>query len=305
MLGKPCGTPCLVREPPPLLAWTMSRRTKGYLFLAFLIRFYIASQVIVRSYNHCLLEMEMRSTDDDLVDAAQTLRTVRLEQEHEPLLQARHQRYGSTRPSVASPSQTDTSSQSVSQTQLTGGHYIVDCPVAPQLVSKVSTSGVRQGMRLSRTEFTHCRYTAVTCDPNGFHSSQYNLRPLIFARPRPIEIFIAVAVYNEDDILLGRTLQTLLQNIKHLCNLKDEQWNEDGWKKVVVCIVGDGRAKFNSRAYSLLAAMGLYQEGVAVQSVDGQKTQAHVFEVQTLMMIGIFINFDGSTLLVPEFMSMK
>ena len=38
---------------------------------------------------------------------------------------------------------------------------------------------------------------------------------------------------------------------------------KDGWKKVVVCIVSDGRLKINSRTLSVLAAMGVYQEGVA------------------------------------------
>jgi chitin synthase len=86
-------------------------------------------------------------------------------------------------------------------------------------------------------------------------------------------------VYNEDDILLGRTLQTLMQNIKYLCNLKHEQWNKDGWKKIVVCIVGDGRRRFDLRAYSLLAALGLYQEGVAAEIVEDEETQARIYEV--------------------------
>lgn len=33
--------------------------------------------------------------------------------------------------------------------------------------------------------------------------------------------------------------------------------------QVVVCIVSDGRLKINSRTLSVLAAMGIYQEGVA------------------------------------------
>jgi hypothetical protein len=36
--------------------------------------------------------------------------------------------------------------------------------------------------------------------------------------------------------------------------------NEEGWKKVVVCIVSDGRAKINARTLNVIATVGAYQD---------------------------------------------
>lgn len=77
-------------------------------------------------------------------------------------------------------------------------------------------------------------------------------------------------MYNEDDVLFCRTMRGLMQNISHLCNRnKSRTWGEDGWKKVVVCIVSDGRSKINPRTRSVLAALGVYQDGVAKNVVNG------------------------------------
>ena len=50
---------------------------------------------------------------------------------------------------------------------------------------------------------------------------------------------------------------------------------------VVVCIVSDGRAKINSRTLSVLAAMGVYQDGVAKNVVAGKPVTAHIYEYTT------------------------
>ena len=55
-----------------------------------------------------------------------------------------------------------------------------------------------------------------------------------------------------------------MQNIAHLCTRsKSKTWGKEGWKKVVVCIVSDGRQKINSRTLSVIATMGAYQDGAA------------------------------------------
>ena len=46
---------------------------------------------------------------------------------------------------------------------------------------------------------------------------------------------------------------------------------KDSWKKIVVCIVSDGRTKINERAQALLAGLGVYQEGLAKSRVDDKK----------------------------------
>ena len=50
---------------------------------------------------------------------------------------------------------------------------------------------------------------------------------------------------------------------------------------VVVCIVSDGRAKINSRTLSVLAAMGVYQDGVAKNVVAGKPVTGHLYEYTT------------------------
>ena len=48
-----------------------------------------------------------------------------------------------------------------------------------------------------------------------------------------------------------------------------------------MCIVSDGRAKINSRTLSVLAAMGIYQDGVAKNVVAGKPVTAHIYEYTT------------------------
>jgi chitin synthase len=54
----------------------------------------------------------------------------------------------------------------------------------------------------------------------------------------------------------------VMKNIAHLCSRdKSKTWGKGGWEKVVVCIVSDGRTKIHPRTLSLLAALGVYQDG--------------------------------------------
>ena len=51
--------------------------------------------------------------------------------------------------------------------------------------------------------------------------------------------------YNEDDNLFCKSLTAIMKNIAHLCSRKrSSMWGDEGWKKVVVCIVSD--VSFNS-----------------------------------------------------------
>jgi chitin synthase len=63
-----------------------------------------------------------------------------------------------------------------------------------------------------------------------------------------------------------------MKNIAHLCSRnKSRTWGPDGWKKVVVTIVADGRKKIHPRVLDCLAALGVYQEG-------GEQTRARAGE---------------------------
>lgn len=71
----------------------------------------------------------------------------------------------------------------------------------------------------------------------------------------------------------------MIKNIAHLCSRgRSKTWGSEGWKKVVVCVVSDGRNKVNKRTLQVLNLMGCYQEGIAKDSVGGKDVTAHIFE---------------------------
>jgi chitin synthase len=51
---------------------------------------------------------------------------------------------------------------------------------------------------------------------------------------------------------------------------------QDGWKQVVICIVSDSRQKINSRTLSVIATIGVHQEGIATNVVNGKAVAAHI-----------------------------
>lgn len=73
----------------------------------------------------------------------------------------------------------------------------------------------------------------------------------------------------------------VMKNIAHICSLKkNAMWGPDGWKKIVVCIVADGRQVVNRRVLNVLASMGVYQSGIAKNVVDDKPVKAHIYEVR-------------------------
>ncbi|KAI1315891.1 Chitin synthase, class 1 [Mortierella claussenii] len=152
---------------------------------------------------------------------------------------------------------------------LTQGNLVLDCPVPSKLLDVLP--------RKNDEEFTSMRYTAVTCDPNEFSHQNYTLRPKMLNRET--ELFIVMTMYNEDEILFCRTMHGVMKNISHLCARdRSKTWGPEGWKKVVVCIVADGRYKCSRRVLSVLAMMGVYQDGIAKNAVGGKEVVAHLYE---------------------------
>ena len=126
------------------------------------------------------------------------------------------------------------------------------------------------------------RYSAATCDPNDFKDSGFTLRQVLYDPPRRTELFIVLTMYNEDEELFARSMHGVMKNVAHLCKRdRSKTWGKDGWRKVVVCIVSDGRAKINSRTLSAIAAMGIYQEGIAKNAINGKPVTAHIYEYTT------------------------
>lgn len=126
-----------------------------------------------------------------------------------------------------------------------------------------------------------CRYSAATCDPKEFVAQKFTLRQQLFQKPRHTELFIVVTMYNEDDVLFARTMAGVFKNINYLCSrTRSQTWGKDAWKKVVVCVVSDGRGKINPRTRSVLAGMGCYQDGIAKTTVNDKDVTAHIYEVR-------------------------
>ncbi|KAF9644602.1 glycosyltransferase family 2 protein [Thelephora ganbajun] len=153
--------------------------------------------------------------------------------------------------------------------QLTNGKLVIDLPVPPKLILP---------LRKSDRETGFTRYTAVTCDPDDFEKRGFFLRQN--ESNRSTELFICVTMYNEDEVLFCRTIYGLMKNIAHLCSRKNSRtWGKDAWKKVVVCIVADGRRRVHPRVLDCLTLLGVYQPGDYMQNaVNNKSVTAHLFE---------------------------
>ncbi|KAJ3749041.1 chitin synthase [Lentinula detonsa] len=152
--------------------------------------------------------------------------------------------------------------------QLTRGNLVLELPVPPNLVLP----------RMGEPEMMKMRYTAVTCDPDDFAKQGFSLRQVEMRRTT--ELFIVITMYNEDEILFCRTIYGVMKNIQHLCTRKSSQtWGADAWKKVVVCIVADGRKKIHPRVLDCLTLLGVYQPGPYMKNfIDDKEVTAHLFE---------------------------
>lgn len=159
--------------------------------------------------------------------------------------------------------------RSVRQVELFQGNLVLDMPVPSHIVP---------AGKANIEEFSKMRYTAATCDPDDFMRNKYSLRPFLYNRQT--ELFIVMTMYNEDEVLFVKTMNAVIKNIAHLCTRdRSKTWGPEGWKKVVVCIVSDGRNKVNKRTLQVLNLMGVYQDGIAKDTVGGKDVTAHIFEV--------------------------
>ncbi|KAH0832307.1 glycosyltransferase family 2 protein [Lanmaoa asiatica] len=177
--------------------------------------------------------------------------------------------------------------KTLKKVELFHGNFVLDSAVPSKLLDMCALRNER--------EFTHMRYSAATCDPNDFKDTGFTLRQVHYDPPRRTELFIVVTMYNEDDELFCRTMHGVIKNIVHLCKRdRSRTWGKDGWKKVVVCIVGDGRKKINSRTLSVIATMGAYQDGIAKSIVNERPVTAHIYEYTTQISVSPSMEIEGA-----------
>ncbi|RHZ78151.1 hypothetical protein Glove_167g49 [Diversispora epigaea] len=180
--------------------------------------------------------------------------------------------------------------KSTRHVELTQGNLILDCPVPDKILRNVKYT--------SDEEFTTMRYTAVTCDPDDFIKSKYLLRPHIYGRDT--ELMIVMTMYNEDDQLFIKTMSSAIKNVAFLCTRgKSKTWGHEGWKKVVVVVVSDGRNKVNKRTLKVLGAMGVYQDGIMQDNVGGKAVTGHLFEFTSQLMVDSEFNIRGQDKGIP------
>jgi chitin synthase len=173
------------------------------------------------------------------------------------------------------------------EVRLINGELILECKIPTILYSFLP--------RRDDVEFTHMRYTAVTCDPDDFVSRGYKLRQNIGTTHRETELFICITMYNENEIDFTRTMHGVMRNIAHFCSrAKSRTWGKEGWQKIVVCVISDGRAKVHPRTLDALAAMGCYQSGIAKNSVNAREVTAHVYEYTTQVSLDADLKFKGA-----------
>lgn len=173
------------------------------------------------------------------------------------------------------------------EVRLINGELILECKIPTILHSFLP--------RRDEREFTHMRYTAVTCDPDDFVLQGYKLRQNIGPTMRETELFICVTMYNEGEIEFTRTMHGIMRNIAHFCSrTKSRTWGKDGWQKIVVCIIADGRQKVHPRTLNALAALGVYQDGIAKNVVNQKEVTAHVYEYTTQVSLDESLKFKGA-----------
>ncbi|EIN12208.1 glycosyltransferase family 2 protein [Punctularia strigosozonata HHB-11173 SS5] len=177
--------------------------------------------------------------------------------------------------------------KTIKKVELFHGNFVLDSAVPTKLLNMCALRNER--------EFTHMRYSAATCDPNDFKDSGFTLRQVHYDPPRRTELFIVMTMYNEDEELFCRTMHGVIKNVAHLCKReRSKTWGKEGWKKVVVCVVSDGRQKINSRTLSVIAAMGAYQDGIAKNIVNGKEVTAHIYEYTTQISVTPSMKIEGA-----------
>ncbi|CAG8539426.1 5863_t:CDS:2 [Dentiscutata erythropus] len=171
--------------------------------------------------------------------------------------------------------------------RLTNGNLVFECPVPNSLLKKVKYT--------KSEEFTDIRYTAITCDPDEFEIKKYLIRQKKYKRDT--EIMIVITMYNENDTLFIKTMSSVIKNVAYICSKKS--WGDEGWQKIVVLIVSDGRNKINKWTLNVLSAMGCYQDGIMQDCVKKKAVTAHLFEYTTQLMVDNDFNVKGKDYNIP------
>lgn len=102
--------------------------------------------------------------------------------------------------------------------KLWNGNFVFDSPISKTLLDQYATT--TENANTLPNEFKFMRYQAVTCEPNQLAEKNFTVRQLKYLTPRETELMLVVTMYNEDHILLGRTLKGIMDNVKYMVKKK-------------------------------------------------------------------------------------
>ena len=90
-------------------------------------------------------------------------------------------------------------------------------------------------------------------------------------------LFVVLILFNEE---FTKISNSVIKNIAHLCGrTRSKTWGPEGWKKVVVCVVSDGRNKVNKRTLQVLTLVTLIFPSPIIATdynwVDGIVSRRH------------------------------
>jgi chitin synthase len=81
--------------------------------------------------------------------------------------------------------------------------------------------------------------------------------------------------------LTSRSLDSIMRNIRTICNLKNSPfWNSSGtsaWKNIVVCIIMDGIDPCDPGTMDMLQTVGVFQDGRLKKDIDGTEAVQNSF----------------------------
>jgi chitin synthase len=135
-----------------------------------------------------------------------------------------------------------------------------------------------------RDEFTHVRYSALTCHPSEPSDLKFVVRPSLFAKPRSTKVLVAISISENDlnspakQAAFARTLRSAIQSVR--CETWANHVSGKGiWKNIVIGIITDGMVEVSS--LSVLEEMGIYwnDPDYRKSSVNHKDVRAHLYEV--------------------------
>ncbi|WBW72103.1 chitin synthase-like protein Chs2 [Schizosaccharomyces osmophilus] len=149
---------------------------------------------------------------------------------------------------------------------------VVECPCPTDLKHMLGSI-----VHTNSEESSSVRYTAVTCNPEDMLANELKVRTNLF--DRDIQAAICMTVGQEDLASFALTLSSVMENVKHLTKRnKSRVWGNESWKKVLTCIVLDGRNAVHRSILDLLSSIGAYQPCISKGRINGKKVLAHMYE---------------------------